>query len=136
MVMVTPLLLLLVLAVAELGQVFVQYNTLNKNVRDAARLVAGSAMYGTTGTVFITDDLKIAAQNLAVYGNIRGIGSANLPQLSIDQVAVGNAGDLITVQANYPYRPITGPMLQTFGFGDGQTSLQFTMTAAVTMRAL
>ena len=137
MAMVTPFLLLLVLAVAELGQVFVQYNTLNKNVRDAARLVAGSALLGTTGTVAISDDIAAAARNLAVYGNVRGLGSPKLPGLSTDQIAVADAGNnLILVQANYPYEPITGPVLQTFGFGDGQTSLQFTMTAAVRMRAL
>ena len=51
MVIVTPLLLMLLIGVAEMGKALIQYNTLNKSLRDAARLVAGSALLGTTGTV-------------------------------------------------------------------------------------
>jgi Flp pilus assembly protein TadG len=137
MVIVTPLLLLLVLGVAELGKAFMEYNTLNKSVRDAARHVAGSALLGTTGTVLITPELSAAASNLAVYGNTLGTGTPKLPQFSTSQVTVIDAGNsLITVQANYAYEPIMGPVLPSFGLGDGQTSVEFTMRAAVTMRAL
>lgn len=137
MVIVTPLLLLLVLGVAELGKAFMEYNTLNKSVRDAARHVAGSALLGTTGTVLITPDLSAAARNLAVYGNTLGTGTPRLPQFSTSQVTIVDAGNsLITVQANYAYEPIMGPVLPSFGLGDGQTSVEFTMRAAVTMRAL
>lgn len=137
MVVVTPLLLLLVLGIAEFGKAFMEYNTLNKNVRDAARYVAGYALLGTTGTVLITDDLKTAASNLAVYGNVGGTGSPKLPNLSPDQISVVDAGNnMIAVQANYAYEPIMGPMLLSFSLGEGQTSLEFTLTASVTMRAL
>lgn len=135
-VIVTPLLLLLVLGVSELGKAFVQQNTLNKSVRDAARQVAGSALLGTTGTVFLTADLIADASNLVVYGNVDGVGSPQLPGLSVDQVIVSDAGnDLVTVQANYPYIPIVGPVLETFGIGAGP-SLEITLTASLTMRAL
>ena len=137
MVIVTPLLLLLVLGVAELGKAFVEYNTLNKHVRDAARYVAGRALLGTTGTILITQDIRDTASNLVVYGNVLGTGSPTLSQLSTGQITVDPAGNnMITVQANYPYQPIMGPILLSFGLGDGETSLEFNLTASVTMRAL
>ncbi len=136
MVVVTPLLLLLVLGVSELGKAFVQHNTLNKSVRDGARQVAGLALLGTTGTVLITPDLISDARNLVVYGNVDGVGSPRLPALSIDHVSVSNAGNnLIMVQANYPYVPIVGPFLETFGLSSNP-GLEITLTASITMRAL
>ncbi len=136
MVIVTPLLLLLVLGVAELGNAFVQQNTLNKSVRDAARQVAGLALLGTTGTVLLTSDLIADARNLVVYGNVDGVGSPRLPALSVGQVSVSEAGNnLVTVQANYAYTPIVGPVLETFGIGEGP-SMEITLTASATMRAL
>lgn len=136
MVAVTPLMLLLVLGVSELGKAIVQYNTLTKSVRDAARQVSGVALLGTTGTVLITPDVETAAQNLVVYGNVRGTGNPLLPGLSPDHISVVDAGnDMILVQANYPYVPLTGSTLETFGFGAGP-GLNVTLTASVTMRAL
>ena len=136
MVIITPLLLLLLLAVSELGKAFVQYNTLNKYVRAAARQVSGVALLGTTGTVVISADVETAAKNLVVYGNVAGSGSPQLPALSTSQVSVTDAGnDMVLVQANYPYQPLTGPFLQTFGLGD-EPSMGITLTASVTMRAL
>lgn len=137
MVIVTPLMLLLFLAVCELGQALFQYNTLTKNVRDGVRYVAGTALLGTTGTVFITPDVADDARNLVVYGNTAGTGQPRLPALTTGQVSVGDAGGgLVLVRADYPYQPLTGSLLQTFGLGSGSTSLNVTLTAAVTMRAL
>jgi Flp pilus assembly protein TadG len=136
MVVITPVLLLLLLGVSELGKAFAQYNTLNKSVREAARQVAGQALLGTTGTVLITAEIDAAAKNLVVYGNIAGNGSPRLPELSVDHVSVSNAGNgLVLVQADYPYIPITGPVLKTFGFGE-EPGLNVALTASVVMRAL
>lgn len=136
MVVVTPLLLLLLLGVSEIGKAFIQYNTLNKSVREGVREVASRALLGTTGTVLITPELADEARNLVVYGNTAGTGSARLPELSVDHVSVTDAGnDMVLVQANYPYVPLMGPVLETFGFGD-KPGLNVTLTASVTMRAL
>jgi Flp pilus assembly protein TadG len=138
MVIVTPLLLLLVLGVSELGNALMQQNTLNKSVRDAARQVAGLALLGTTGTVLLSPDLQVDARNLVVYGNVDGVGSPRLPALSVGQVSVSVSdavNNLVTVQANYAYNPIVSPVLQTFGIGTGP-SLAITLRASVTMRAL
>jgi len=138
MVVITPLLLLLLLGIGELGKAFAQYNTLNKSVREATRYVASMALLGTTGTVFITDEMKTEARNLVVYGTVAvGAGdNPRLPELSIDHVSVIDAGnDMVLVQAEYPYVPIMGPVMLTFGLGD-EPSLGFTLNASVTMRAL
>jgi Flp pilus assembly protein TadG len=140
MVIVTPVLLLLVLGVSELGHAFIQQNTLNKSVRDAARQVAGLALLGTTGTVLLTPDLIADARNLVVYGNVNPqiADLPRLPALSVDQVSVSISdavNNLVTVQANYAYTPIVGPVLEAFGVGAG-SSLGITLMASVTMRAL
>lgn len=136
MVIVTPVLLLLILGVSELGKAFVQQNTLNKSVRDAARQVSSFALLGTTGTVLITPDLVTEARNLAVFGNIAGAGNPQLPAFAISHITVSDAGNnLVMVRADYPYIPIFGPVLETFGIGTGP-SLGITLTASVRMRAL
>ena len=137
MVLVTPLILLLLLAVCELGQALFQYNTLTKSVRDGVRYVAGAALLGTTGTVFITPTVESDARNLVVYGNRVGNGPPKLPSFNTGQVSVANAGGgLVEVRADYAYQPLTGSFLETFGVGAGGTALDITLTAAVTMRAL
>jgi hypothetical protein len=136
MVIVTPVLLLLLLGVSELGKAFMQQNTLNKSVRDAARQVSGFALLGTTGTVLLTPDLLADARNLVVFGNVAGLGDPQLPEFAVNQVTVSDAGDnLVLVRADYPYIPIFGPILQTFGIGTGP-DLGITLTASVRMRAL
>lgn len=136
MVIVTPVLLLLMLGVSELGKAFVQQNMLNKSVRDAARQVSSFALLGTTGTVLITADLVADARNLVVFGNIAGVGNPQLAGLAVNHVTVSDAGNnLIMVRADYPYIPIVGPVLETFGIGTGP-NLAITLTASVRMRAL
>ncbi len=136
MVIVTPVLLLLLLGVSELGKAFMQQNTLNKSVRDAARQVSSFALLGTTGTVLVTPDLLADARNLVVFGNVAGLGNPRLPGLAVNHVTVSDAGDnLVMVRADYPYIPIFGPVLETFGIGTGP-ALGITLTASVRMRAL
>lgn len=137
MVAVTPLLLLLLLGIGEIGKAFAQYNTLNKSVREAAREVARTALLGTTGTVSITPELVAEGKNLVVYGNVNGSGQPRLPELSVNHVSVSDAGNnLVLIQANYPYTPIMGPVLETFGYGSDPDTSGVTLTASVIMRAL
>ena len=139
MVAVTPLLLLLLVGVSELGNAFLQYNTLNKSVREAAREVVRTALLGTTGNISLTDVLQAEGRNLVVYGNVAGLGQPRLPGLSTSHVIVDvePAGDnLVLIQANYPYSPLLGPVLQTFGYGDNPSTSGITLTASVVMRAL
>ena len=141
MAAVTPLLLLLMLGISELGKAFMQYNTLNKCVREAVREVARTALLGTTGTMALTDELIEEGKNLVVYGNVAGnvdgTAKARLPGLSTGHVSVTPAGDnLVLIEANYPYTPIFGPILETFGYGSDPSTSGITLTASVVMRAL
>jgi len=131
-----PLMLLLIFVTAEFGRAFIQYNTLTKAVRDSVRHVASEALLGQTGNVMIDTNLQLAAQNLVVYGNVNGVGTAILPGLDIADVTVAPAlgvGD-ISLSASYAYAPM---FLVLPGFGLGpDTNPFFTLRTASTMRAL
>src|SRR5210317_1046175 len=92
MVAVTPLLLLLLLGISELGNAFLQYNTLNKSVRESAREVTRTALLGTTGTIALTPEMIAEGQNLVVYGNVNGSVDGTfqtlLPGLLVSHVSI------------------------------------------------
>ena len=136
-VITAPFMLLLLLAGAEIGHALVQYATLSYSVRDSARFASEHAINGTTGVVDLSGPVIAQARNLAVFGNISGSGDAKLPDYRPDQVAVINAGaDNIRVTATYPYQPMLGPTLPSFGFGGKAIALTFNMQVAITMRAI
>ncbi len=85
-----PLLLLLMLATAELGRLVYQYNTLTKAVRDGVRFAVNEAAVGTTRIVNITPLVRTQTRNLVVSGNINGAGAPLLPGLSAENVSVTN----------------------------------------------
>ena len=115
-VVTLPLLLLLLLVGVEFGRTFVQYTTLANAVRQSARLVASEALLGTTQTVFISPALITRARNLVVFGNEAGTGSPRLPRLVAGQVTIRDAGgNNVEVSVTYPYEPMFGPTLRTFG---------------------
>jgi Flp pilus assembly protein TadG len=131
-----PLLVLLLLATAELGRMLSQYNTLAKSVRDAARYVAAKAAGGTTRVVNITSSVRTAATNLAVTGNVSGTGNPLLPGLSASNITITDAGSgYVNVSASYTYVPMLGASLSMFGYG-GSISLAHPLKTTVVMRAL
>lgn len=77
---VLPILLILAFGVSEYGRAVHQYNTLAKNVRDAARYLSQRA----PGDRNAID----AAVNLAVYGQPGNDGNPLLPGLKPDMVRV------------------------------------------------
>ena len=132
-----PLLIFVMLATAEVGRAFVVYDTLSYSIRNSARFVTEHAINGTTGVVEISGAVVSQARNLAVYGNVAGTGGAKLPNFQTSQITVIDAGnDNIRVTAAYPYQPMLGAVLPTFGLGSGSIPLGFTMRIAVTMRAI
>lgn len=136
-VFVAPLMLFLLLAGAELGRAFVQYQTLSYLVRHSARYVSENSINGTTGVVGIDTQTITRARNLAVYGNIQGTGQPRLPLFQGSQVQIVDAGnDNVRVTANYPYQPMIAPVLPNFGVGSGSGPGAFNMQIAVTLRAI
>jgi Flp pilus assembly protein TadG len=136
-VVTAPFILFLLFAGVEFGRAFVHYSTLAHSIRNSARYVSENSINGTTGVVSLSGTVVTRARNLAVYGNIAGSGSAMLPNYQIGQVTVVNAGnDNIRVAATYPYQPMLGSTLPSFGSGGGSIPLTFNMHIAVTMRAI
>jgi len=135
-VIVLPICLMLVIATAEFGRAFLQYNALTMAVRDGVRHLAGRALFGSTGTVSISGGLQQETQNLVVYGNIWGAGGPVLPGLTAADVTVADAGGgNVSVLAAYPYNPIFA-FVPRFTFGTAINVTGITLQTGVTMRAL
>jgi Flp pilus assembly protein TadG len=142
-IIVAPFLMLLMVAVSEFGHALYQYNTLTKSVRDGARYLASNALVGSTSTIIIDSTDIAETENLVVFGNTAGSGSAKLPGLSTTDITVSCLGggtacpgvEHIVVQAQYPYQSIMGATLSMFGYG-ADLSLGVTLTSTMTMRAL
>ncbi len=135
-VFVLPILLLLMLASAELGRAFYQYNTLTKTVRDGARYLADNSLIGTTGIIDITGE-ESNTQNLVVYGNRLGNGEPLLPGLVPGDVTVEQLDTKhIRVSVAYTYISILGVPIPSFGLGQSDIATNFTFRAQSSMRAL
>jgi Flp pilus assembly protein TadG len=133
---VLPLMLFLILAVAEFGRAFMYYNTLTRAVRDSVRYVSTKALNGASQNVVIDADLIQEAANLVAHGNVTGTGATLLKNTSPGTVTVVDEGDgIISVTASYPYTPMLGNVLPDV-MGNGGISTTFTMRAQVTMKAL
>jgi Flp pilus assembly protein TadG len=131
-----PVLLLLLVATAEVGRLLSQYDTLTKSVRDAARYLASNALGGSTGVVVITPQVQSQTQNLVVTGNVNGTGGAVLPGLVATNVTVATVDSAhVSVSAAYNYQPLLGAVLPTFGIGP-PVSFSFPLNATCVMRGL
>jgi Flp pilus assembly protein TadG len=137
-VICAPVLLLLMLATAEVGRLLFQYNTLTKSVRDGVRFAITDAAVagGSTRIVNITAQVISQTRNLVVTGNTAGTGTPLLPGLLPENVSVTNVGNgFVSVAATYTYRPMVGARLPTFGFGP-PINVSLPVQATVVMRAL
>lgn len=135
-VVVTPLLLFLILATAEITNAFVDHNTVTKSVRGSARHVASNALLGTTGRVLLTPALITEARNLVIYGNVVGSGTPRVTGLDSAVVQVVDLGNNnVQVTASYPYTGILGATLPALGLGS-DLALSMMLEATVSMKAL
>lgn len=136
-VVVTPILLFLILATAEVTNAFVDHNTLSKSVRNAARYLASNSTLGTTGIVLVTVKASNETRNLAVYGNTAGTGVPVLSGFAVGDVQISDLGNNnVQVTATYPYTGLLGGTLPNFGLGGSSLDLTMNLQATVTMRAL
>lgn len=101
-ILALPVLLILMVALSEIGSLFVQYNTLNKLVQNASRY-AVSNIYGTATTDQIAPIADI--KNVVLYGNDSGNGTLLLDTLTTESVIVSHNNNFVTVTANYDYVP-------------------------------
>lgn len=136
MALVTPILLLMMLATAEVTRAFVDHNTLTKAVRNGARYVAANAYQGTTGVVFVGVALRAETQNLVVYGNIAGTGVPVLPGLTPADITIIDIGaNNVRISAAHTISGLLGPVLRSF-HGGSDINMVHNLEATVTMRAL
>jgi len=140
MALVTPILLVLLLATADLTRAFIEHNTVTKAVRNGARYVATNAFEGSTGVVNIDAALTIETQNLVVYGSTSPPGGASsvvpgptLADIPVVQIA---GTDDIEVSASYALGGLFGAVLHTNLYTGKTISTLRTLRATVTMRAL
>ena len=142
MALVTPIMLLLVVAVADLTRAFVDHNTLTKAVRNGVRYVAANAYQGTTGVIDLNAALVDEAQHLVVYGSTSPPGGTPpvLPGLSLTDIAVTQVPGTndIQISATHTIGGILGPALPFLPnfYGGSPTSMVHDLHATVTMRAL
>ncbi len=135
--LILPILLFLMLATAEFGKAFYEYNTLTKTIRDGARFLANNALDGTTGLVDVTAANETAAKNIVVYGNQGGTGTALLDGLVANDITIAEVGDdHVSVTAAYNYIPIYAAGIPSFGIGTQAIATNFVFNASTTMRAL
>jgi Flp pilus assembly protein TadG len=135
-VIVAPIILLLIFGITEVGRAIIQYNVVTKSVRDGVRYAAAYGLRGNSGTAYIDPGLDSEIRNLIVYGDTQGGATPLVEGLSTGQVQIAVLlPDIIEVTATYPYSPILGFRLPSFGFGTS-TSLAIDLRAAATMRAL
>ena len=130
-VIAVPVLLLVMLAVAELGRAFIQYDTLSYSIRSSARYVSENVLLG--GKIVIDADVVETAGNLAAYGSPKADGIQQLPNFGPGDVHVRAVDDNhVEVWADYAYEP----MLPIFGERGWIPLVGTTMHVSVIMRAI
>ena len=131
-----PLLLLLLLGIAEFGRMLYHYNNLLQANRDAVRYLAGEAWNGNLGQIVIDPAVATRTKNLAVYG-VPAIQPGNevVPGLTIANVTVSAVGSQhVQVSTSYVFQPVIGNGLPAL-IGDA-IPLNFPLVATTVMRGL
>lgn len=149
MAMVAPLLLILMMGCAELGNYFWNEHTLIKAVRDGARFAARQGFSNYTGCTGSPGGTVVAdTKNVVMYGYLSGTNKLT-PNITAANITVGtscattaggqtmgglyknqpNGAQIVTVSATVTYRPIIAMAL---GFSGVSTALNAESQAAVT----
>ncbi len=140
MALVTPILVVLMLATADLTRAFIEHNTVTKAVRNGARYVAERAFDGSTGVVNVDATLRSETQNLVVFGSTSPPGGASplgpgLTPANITVVQVAGTDD-VEVSATYALGGLFGAVLPVSMYSGNSISAARTLRATVRMRAL
>jgi Flp pilus assembly protein TadG len=136
----SPLLLLLLYAIAEFGNMLYQYALLADAARNADRYLGSNAIPDSSGVVTISTTVTNATKNLVVYGNTGGSGSPLLPGLATGQVTVATKLDAdgatdVTVSVAYPYQSLVGGSIPSF-VSVGTINTALTLNVFTSMHAL
>lgn len=133
-----PLLVLMLLGVAEFGRMLFQYNSLLQASRDAGRYAAGKAWDATLGKVDLNTTLQTEIKNVAVYGvpsTAAGFSSV-VPGLTTGDVLVQQSASddrYVEVRITYSFQLVVGVLPSLFG---DDIPLSVELSSSVVMRAL
>lgn len=118
-----PFMLLMLVALTELGRAFFTYSTLTKSVENAARYIASETLT-SVGHADLTASKILAARNLVIYGNVNGNGVTLVEGLNGGDITVActygtSAGHCstnngvapVTVTAELNFTPVMGSAL-------------------------
>ena len=143
-VIAVPVLILVALAVGEIGRAFLQYDRLSYFARNSARYVSQRAIEGSTGVVEV-GHLVGPARNMVLYGkttagdaseaSVPGFDEAKGAKFELVPVTLGGNADYFRLTVEYPYQPIVGKVLPTFDGGPLNIDAM-RMRVVVTMRAI
>lgn len=136
-IIMAPVVILIGLAVAELGNAILQYNMMTQSLRDGARHLAQNAEKGSSGStvIDIDDALRTRVSNLVAYG-VEGVGTPIVPDLAPANVAITElGGGQLSIEVTYAYQPILIGGIPRL-YSDGRTNNLFTMRAEMIVRAL
>lgn len=127
-VLIAPVLLLLLLMVAELGRALYQYNILSQAVRDATR-------YYSAHTLIDDPTANAAAINIVMQE------TQSLPGMDANKVFASadppNTVGWVTVTASYDFQPLPDdPLTGILNLLGGGAWTPLTMTATLAMRAI
>ncbi len=134
-VLMAPVLLLLLLMVAELGRALYQYTILTQAVRDATRYYASHFLAIDANNAAAKLTLETAVQNIVMQE------TTLLPGMNIDDV-FPNADDpntvgWVTVTATYNFQPLPGdPLTGILNLVGGGAWLPLPLTATLSLRAI
>ncbi len=136
-VIAAPVVLFIALAIAEMGNAIMQYNSMTQSLRDGARHLASIAEKGSAGVVALTAEDQTEVSNLVAYGTIAA-GTPIIPGLSPGNVSIQDLGDgLLSVTVSHNYQPLLiGGIPRVFSRGAGSVNNALTMNAEMVVRAL
>lgn len=133
-----PLLLLLLLAIAEFGRMLFQYNSLLQASRDASRYAASEAW--NNGETELGEGLKAQIRNVAVYGVPSATGTPVVPGLTPESVQVTTPdAEHVQVSITYNFCPVIGAGScggSLPGFFGNAIALNLPLVATIVMRVL
>ena len=134
--LVLPVLMLLLLATAEFGRAFYQYNTLTKSIRDGARYLSDNSLNGA-GVIELDGATSTAVKNLIVFGNSAGSGTALLDGFSTSDITITTIDSMhLKVSASFTYAPIIAAGIPSFGADSQIWDTNYTFQSSTTVRAL
>jgi Flp pilus assembly protein TadG len=130
-----PLMILLILAIAEFGRGLYQYNTLTQAVRASVRTASVVPNDGN----FSVEQIESKTKNLVVYGTENKGTTPVLPGLKESDVTVTELEPVgteryVRVDVSYGWQPIFGTSFNTLV--GGTISLDFPLKTSMVMRVL